>query len=132
MGFKRMEGFGGSVPQKFIDNYVIKCPMCGTNKPHWAIDMKMQMKLEGNIYLFKCEVCNCILSSTVPDVTGFGRSVITTLGLIKKLSGKKVSTIYMKVVEVGNAQTTNLYKGKEMELEELNLLAASLGDIYEL
>lgn len=53
MGFKRMEGFTGSVPQKFIDNNVLICPMCGTKNPHWGIDMKMQMKLEGNLYLFK-------------------------------------------------------------------------------
>ena len=31
MAFKRMEGFTGSVPQKFIDNRVPKCPMCGTS-----------------------------------------------------------------------------------------------------
>ena len=127
MSFKRMEGFAGSIPQKFIDNNVPKCPMCGTNEPHWSMDMKLQMKLEGNLYLFKCEKCNCILSSTVPDVTGFGRSVVTTLGIIKKFSGKKVGTIYMRVVEVGNAQTTKLYEGKEMELAELNNIAVSLG-----
>lgn len=110
MGFKRMEGFAGSVPQKFIDNNVLICPMCGTKNPHWSIDMKMQIKLEGNLYLFKCEQCNCILSATVPDVTGFGRNALTTLGLIKKMSGKNTRTIYMKIQEVGNSQIEN--KGK--------------------
>ena len=28
MAFKRMEGFSGSVPQKFADNRIPKCPMC--------------------------------------------------------------------------------------------------------
>lgn len=128
MSFKRMEGFSGSIPQKFIDNNVEKCPMCGTDNPHWAIDMKMQLKLEGNLYLFKCEQCGCILSATVPDVTGFGRSIVTSMGLIKKFSGKKVGTIYMKVVDVGSAQATNLYLGKEMELDEINNMANGLGE----
>lgn len=124
MGFKRMEGFAGSVPQKFIDNNVKKCPMCGTNNPHWAIDMKMQMKLEGNLYLFKCKQCNCIISATVPDVTGFNNTILTTTGFIKKLSGKKNGVVYMKIQDVGNAQTTKLYEGKEMTLQELNKLAS--------
>lgn len=128
MGFKRMEGFAGSIPQKFIDNNVLICPMCGTKNPHWSIDMKMQIKLEGNLYLFKCEQCNCILSATVPDVTGFGRSALTTLGLIKKMSGKNTRTIYMKIQEVGNSQTTQMYKEKEMSLEDLNELAARIGE----
>ena len=96
MGFKRMEGFTGSVPQKFIDNNVLICPMCGTKNPHWGIDMKMQMKLEGNLYLFKWEKCDCILSATVPDVTGFGRSALTTLGLIKKCQEKTLKLFIWK------------------------------------
>lgn len=34
MVFKRMEGFAGSVPQKFADQRIPKCPMCGTTNPH--------------------------------------------------------------------------------------------------
>ena len=41
MAFKRMEGFAGSVPQKFADQRIPKCPMCGTNNPHWSIDERM-------------------------------------------------------------------------------------------
>ena len=127
MGFKRMEGFSGSVPQKFIDNNVKKCPMCGTDMPHWAIDMKMQMKLEGNLYLFQCEKCHCVISSPVPDVTGFNNSVLTTTGLLKKLSGKKNGVIYLKIQDVGTAQTTKIHAGKEYTLQEINALAKELG-----
>ncbi len=88
MAFKRMEGFAGSIPQKFIDNRVPKCPMCGTDNPHWSIDQKMGL-VSLNRYLFKCEQCQCILSATVADVTGIGRSPLTTLGLAKALGGKK-------------------------------------------
>lgn len=123
MAFKRMEGFSGSIPQKFIDNKVPKCPMCGTTNPHWAIDQKMGWL---NKYLFKCEQCNCILSATVADISGLGRSVITTIGLAKAIGGKKASTIYMKIDDVGNMQTTKLHEGKEIELEKLNQMAEEL------
>lgn len=127
MAFKRMEGFSGSIPQRFIDNNVLKCPMCGTTNPHWTIDMKMQMKLEGNLYLFKCEQCDCIISATVPDVTGYNNTALTTTGLFKKMSGKKIGTIYMRIQDVGNAQTTKTYEGKEFTLEDLNHLANTMG-----
>ena len=50
------------------------------------------------------------------------------MGLIKKMSGKNTRTIYMKIQEVGNSQTTQMYKEKEMPLEDLNELAARIGE----
>lgn len=123
MAFKRMEGFTGSAPQGFIDRNIKICPLCGTNFPHWSIDQKMQMKLEGNLYLFKCEQCGCIISSPVPDVTGFNNTVLTTTGLLKKLSGKKNGVIYMKVQDAGNSGMTECV-GKEYTLQEMNQMAA--------
>lgn len=120
MAFKRMEGFAGSVPQKFIDHRVPACPMCKTDDPHWAIDQKMGWLTR---YLFQCEKCGCILSATVADVTGMGRTPLTTMGLAKMLGGKKANTIYMKVDQVGFIQATQSYKDSEMSLEELNDLA---------
>lgn len=127
MSFKRMEGFAGRIPQQFCDTKIPKCPMCGTDNPHWAIDQKMQMKLEGNLYLFKCEQCGCVLSSPVPDVTGFNKTALTTTGLIKRMQGKKGSSIYLRIQEVGSAQTTKFYEGKEFTLEELNKMAEEIG-----
>lgn len=123
MAFKRMEGFAGSVPQGFIDRSVKICPLCGTDVPHWSIDQKMQMKLEGNLYLFKCEQCGCILSSPVPDVTGFNKTMLTTTGLLKKLSGKKNGEIYMKVQDAGTSGMAECV-GKEYTLAEINQMAA--------
>lgn len=83
--------------------------------------------------MFLCDKCGCILSATTADLTGFSKSkvgLLTTAGLFnaigKKSSGKQVSTVYMKVEEVGNAQTTKLYEGKEMPIEELQALADSI------
>lgn len=123
MAFKRYDGFTGSIPQKFIDNNFPKCPMCGTNEPHWTINQKMGWV---NRYLFKCSKCEAIISSSVPDVTGFGRSPLTTLGIAKALGGKKMSVIYMKVNEVGNMQTTKIHEGKEFTMEELKEMADNI------
>jgi len=122
MAFKRMEGFMGSVPQKFIDNRVPKCPMCGTTNPHWAIDQRMGF-VSLNRYLFKCEQCNCILSATVADVTGIARTPLSTVGFAKMLSGKKTNNIYMKIENAGKMQTTKIHEGKELSLEKINEMA---------
>jgi hypothetical protein len=130
MGFKRMEGFSGSIPQKFADNRIPKCPMCGTDNPHWSIDQRMgkifSLDPEENAhkYLFRCEKCECILRVPVTDVVGIGRSALLSWqGLAKKMHGKKTNAIYVNIEDVGKMQTTQLYKEKEMTLEELNALA---------
>lgn len=127
MAFKRMEGFAGSVPQGFIDRSLRICPLCGTNNPHWSIDQRMQLKLEGNLYLFQCEQCKAILSSPVPDVTGFNNTVLTTTGLLKKLSGKKNGVIYLRIQDVGNNPGMSEYAEKEYTLQELNQMATERG-----
>lgn len=130
MSFKRMEGFVGSIPQKFADNKIPKCPMCGTTDPHWSLDerrgklMSLDPEENANKYLFKCEKCGCVLRAPVTDVVGVGRSsLLSWQGVAKKVHGKQVGAIYITVEEVGNMQTTDLYKEKEMTLEELNALA---------
>ncbi|MBR3553658.1 MAG: hypothetical protein IKN72_09780 [Clostridia bacterium] len=123
MAFKRMEGFAGSVPQGFIDRNVKICPLCGSSNPHWAIDMKMQLKLEGNLYLFQCEQCKGILSSPVPDVSGFNNTMLTTTGLMKKLSGKKNGVIYLRIYDAGICDEFRSLVGKEYTLQEINQMA---------
>lgn len=133
MAFQRMEGFVGSIPQKIADNQIPKCPMCGSNNPHWSIDERMGklMSLDpeenAHKYLFKCEQCECVLRVPVTDVAGVGRSALLSWqGVAKAMHGKKTSAIYVTVEEVGKMQTTQLYKGKEMTLEELNALAKKM------
>lgn len=130
--FKRYDGFVGSVPQKFADTNFPKCPMCGTSEPYWKLKDKMEMM--ANRTMFLCDKCGCILSATTADLSGMSKSkaaaVFTTAGMLnaigKKTSGKNVSTTYIKVEKVGNAQTTKMYEGKEMPIEELQALAESL------
>ncbi len=86
--------------------------------------MKMQMKLEGNLYLFKCEQCDGVISSPVPDVTGFNNTALTTTGLIKRLSGKKNGVIYMTIRDTGNNEDWKSRVGEEYTLEDLARMAA--------
>lgn len=130
--FRRCDGFTGSIPQHFIDNNLPKCPMCGSNDPYWKL--KDKMTLMEKRMLFRCDKCGCILSASTADFSGLSKSkaatVLTTAGnvnaLFKKASGKKVGTVYIKVEEVGSAQTTKLYEGKEFELEKLQEMANNL------
>lgn len=129
--FRRCDGFAGSIPQKFIDTNFPKCPMCGTNDPYWKLKDKMEMM--GNRTMFLCDKCGAILSATTSDLSGFSKSkvgLLTTAGMFnaigKKASGKSVGTTYIKVEEVGNAQTTKVYEGKELPIEELQALADNL------
>lgn len=130
--FKRYDGFVGCIPQKFIDSKLPKCPMCGTEDPHWTL--KDKTELMANRTLFKCDKCGAILSATTADISGMSKSkaaaVFTNAGMLnaigKKVSGKSVTTTYIKIEDVGSAQTTKIYEGKEIPLEELQSLAASL------
>ena len=127
MAFKRMEGFVGSVPQGFIDRSVKICPFCGSSNPHWAINQKIQLKLEGDLYLFQCEQCSGVLAAPVADVTGYNNTMLTTTGLLKKLSGKKNGVIYMRVFAAGRNGEFADSIGKEFTLQEINEMAAAKG-----
>ena len=61
------------------------------------------------------------------DVVGVGRSALLSWqGLEKKVHGKETGAIYVTIEEVGKMQTTEMYKEKEMTLEELNAMAESI------
>ena len=127
--FKRYDGFVGSVPQKFIDSNFPKCPMCGTNEPYWKLKDKVEMM--NNRTMFLCDKCGAILSATTADLSKSKAAVLfTTAGLMnaigKKASGKQVSTTYIKIEEVGNAQTTDIYKGREFSIDELKKMADTI------
>ena len=74
--------------------------------------MSLDPEENANKYLFKCEKCNCIFSDTwCCDIWKYG---------------KDTKSIYVTVEDVGEAQTTEIYKEKEFKLEEINALANDL------
>lgn len=84
--------------------------------------------------MFLCVKCGAILSAMTADHSGMSKSkaayVLTTAGMFNAIgkiaSGKSVITTYIKVEEVGNAQTNKMYEGKDIPIEELQALADSL------
>lgn len=122
--FKRYDGFTGSIPQKFFDSKLPKCPMCGTTEPYWTLKSKMGMTANRN--LAKCDKCGAILSATVSETAGMDKTIITTTGLLKAISGKKNKITYVKVEDVGSAQVTKIHEDKEYPLEELQEMANNI------
>ena len=130
--FRRCDGIVGSVPQHFIDDNFPKCPMCGSSEPYWML--KDSASFIEQRMLFRCNQCGCILSASTADFSGLSKNKaaawLTTAGamnaLFKKHSGKQLDTIYIKIENVGSAQTTKMYEGKEMPMEELQQIANSI------
>lgn len=48
------------------------------------------------------------------------------MGIVKALSGKKMSVNYMKVADIGSDQVTQIYKDKEFELKDLQKMVDDL------
>lgn len=117
MAFKRNEKFWRRIPQKFIDNKAMKCPICGTAKPQWSIDQHIGL-ISLNRYLFKCEDCGCILSATVSDIACFeGKPQTRTF--IDTSYVNKTNTVYFKVENVGDFETNIIHQGQQISLNEL-------------
>ena len=132
MAFERHEGFEGSIPQKFADEKILRCPICGTDTPHWSLDMRkgnamsLDPEQNANKYLFKCEQCEAILRVPVTDVVGVGRTAISLEGLAKKHHGKEVGEIYVTIESVGKCVDKNYLVEKEMTLGEINDMATRI------
>lgn len=131
--FRRMEGLVGSVPQRFADTHIPLCPMCKSSTPRWTVNerlgklMSFDPEENAHKYLFRCEECGCVLRVPVTDVNGMGRSALLSYqGIAKKIHGKDTRAIYVTIEEVGAMQTTDMYKEKELTLDELNELAKTI------
>ena len=126
--FHRADGFVGSVPQKFVDRTYPKCPICCTTNPYWTIAQHNQMKMKGNLYLFKCSNCDSVISVTVPDVTtlgngGVGFAANASVGLVnlaaKASAGREAGAVYAVIESVGRSGVDPSCVGKEFRYEYL-------------
>ena len=129
-GFRRCDGFTGSIPQNFINSNMPTCPLCGSPDPYWTLKDKMEWT--NHRILFRCKDCTGVLSATQDDFTGRTKSTayaaITTAGLVnaivKKNQGKDVKTVYMKVEDSGMFQPNSPLVGQELPIEEFQRMAA--------
>ncbi len=132
-GFKRCDGYVGSVPQNFVNANLPTCPMCGSHDPYWLL--KDKLEFTAHRIMFRCSKCGCILSATQDDFTGRTKStaysVLTTGGavnaLVKKNQGKDIKTVYVKIEDAGDAQVSSALVGKELPLDDLKAMAAAFG-----
>jgi hypothetical protein len=122
MTFKRVDGFVGCMSQRFIDRNVPTCPICGSCAPCWTIDEVVTGVAK---YLFKCEVCNCILSSSISDVSSYSRAALAAAGSSKFYLRKIRRAVKMRIEHAGNLKPTNISDDLEITLEELIELAHS-------
>ena len=126
--FVHVDGYCGSVPQKFVDRTFPCCPICCSKNPYWTLGQLVQMSWKGNLYLFKCSHCEGVISMSMPDVQTLrdGASGIISnpnVGLInlaaKASSGKQAGVVYAVIESVGNSGVTRECEGKEFKLEDL-------------
>lgn len=118
--FKRNENTMYSIPQRFADEKIGRCPFCKCDKPRWLV--KEEWKLLGKNYHFKCPHCGSILMASQEDVTGLSFTTKSFAGQMKKYKGKDNKTIYVKIVNIGLSVKTPdniILQGEEMALEEL-------------
>ena len=129
-GFRRCDGFAGSIPQNFINKNLPTCPLCGTGNPYWTL--KDKFELTAHRILFRCQCCGGVLSATQDDFSGATKSaayMLTTAGLVnavsKKKQGKDRETVYLRVEDVGNCQTSSVLMGQDLPLQEYQRMAAA-------
>lgn len=119
-GFERNENTLYSVPLRFADLKMKRCPLCGTRQPKWLV--KEEWKILGKIYHFMCPECRSILKVSQDDVTGMSFTTATMSGQLKKYKGKDNKKIYVTVEKIGlQARTPENVRleGVEASLEEL-------------
>ena len=126
---------GGGLLSKMMREHISKmlpiCPLCGSREPLWTVHYRADLS-DGRIQ-FRCSACDSAFSITQTDFWGVyklreSRNLLTHLytwplttaeSIKKKLKGKEVSTLYVKIDELGFLDETPFQKGKEVPLEEL-------------
>lgn len=123
MDFARCDGFAGALVQRFADQSIPVCPMCGGN-PHWLLHVAQKtvkifpLTVEDHYYHLKCDSCGLILH-TVFQTTGDQK-----VPFLYNPSPRDNMTM-MTFDVVGNRAEDFSMAGKEMSIWEINQLAES-------
>ena len=121
--FARAEGFMGSMPQKYIDNHLPKCPLCCGSAPNWSFTQIFQMDWKGNLNVYRCSQCGGVISISMPDVLqgsgSFDPNVTLTNIMVKKKAGKAGKTVYVTFEHPGNSGVMAPVFGKEFTIDEV-------------
>jgi len=118
--YRRKDNALYNIQQRFGDENIPFCPVCGSEDPHWLI-AENQMILFKSFY-YKCQECGSILATTEEDVCGLSRTDKTFAGKLKQRKGKELDRIYMKIYKLGPGITDIdriAIMDKEMIIEDL-------------
>lgn len=122
--FVHATGFVGSIPQKFVDTKMEKCPYC-CKKPIWDFTQIRLKTWRGNINVFKCSECQGAFSISVMDIStalDLAANYANGLNLVnmaaKKKAGKEAHTAYVTFENVGNSGVCPDIQGKEVRLQD--------------
>lgn len=116
----RKENAMCSIPQRFADEKIGKCPFCKTAEPKWLY--REEWKLFGSKYYFKCPCCESEIMVMKDDVTGLAYAPKSAAGKKKARQGKILNQPYLTVVKIGYSVKTPqnmMLIGEEMTLSEL-------------
>lgn len=109
-----------SIPQRFADVNLKRCPICGAYPSKWLV--ASEQKLFFKYYKFKCIQCESILRISEADITGLSYTNKSFSGLYKQQKGKEGKKIYVLIEKVGVIiKNSNLraLRGEEFTLDEL-------------
>lgn len=131
---------GGGLPSKIMREQINKmlpiCPLCGSHSPLRTIHYRIGLS-DGRIQ-FRCNTCNSAFSITQTDLLGVyklrkNKGFLSlylwplTIGetLKKKIQGKDVSTVYIRIDELGLIDDFSYRTGDEVPLGELQQVASN-------
>lgn len=141
MSFLNSKPDGGMLSntmRKNISKVFPRCPLCGSREPAWTFRYRIDFA-DGRVQ-FRCSTCDSAFSITQTDLLGvpkLGESknllvhiytwpVTVAESIKKKLKGKEVSTVYIRIDELGFVEDPPVQKGQEIPLEKLQQIANSI------
>ena len=119
--FKRYDGFAGSVVQRFADNSVPVCPICGNN-PHWLLHQSQKVvkifpvAIQDNYYFLKCDSCGMVMHTVYQQVGDRSAPFLA--------NPSPRDNVTMMTFDVLGDKAENFdLAGKEMSIWEINQMA---------
>lgn len=117
MAFRRYKGFFGSMPQRFIDDNLPICPICG-EEAKWTLEQKFI--ISGVRYRYKCTACNAIISLARKDIFKMQNNEVL---ILKPASKRKEFIPPVGVEKLGKIKDTELKEGYQYNLKDMQLLS---------
>ena len=121
LDFRRYDGFAGSIPQRFADVSIPRCPICGGN-PHWLIHQSQKIvkmfpiAIQDEYYFLKCDACGMVMHTVYQQVGDRSAPFLS--------NPSPRDNITMMTFDVLGDKAENFeLAGKELSIWEINQMA---------